>query len=46
MIFRSFEEEIKEMRLNMYKYILEGKQKCFPSAFWENGEGNTETFKR
>jgi len=47
MIFKSFEEEQKEMQLNMYKYILEGKQKSFPSGYWEkSGEGDELQFKR
>ena len=44
MIFKSFEEEQKEMHLNMYKYILEGKQPSFPFGFWGN-EGDKELFK-
>lgn len=44
MIFKSFEEEQKEMQLNMYRYILEGKQKSFPSGYWEE-EGDEYQFK-
>ena len=33
MIFKTFEEEIKELNLNMYKYILEGKQTGYPQVF-------------
>ena len=44
MIFKSFEEEQKEMQLNMYRYILEGKQKFFPSGYWEE-EGDEYQFK-
>lgn len=44
MIFKSFEEEQKEMQLNMYKYILDGRQASFPPAFWTS-EGTKETFK-
>ena len=45
MIFKSFEEEQNEMNLNMYKYILEGKQKSFPMGFW-SGEGDAKLFKK
>ena len=44
MIFKSFEEEKADMNLNMYKYILEGKQHSFPMGFWTN-EGDAELFK-
>ena len=44
MMFKSFEEEQKEMKINMYKYILEGKQESFPLGYWHN-EGDVETFK-
>ena len=44
MIFKSFEEEQKELHLNMYKYILEGRQHGFPQGFWYE-EGDKDTFK-
>ena len=44
MIFKSYREEMEEMELNMYKYILEGKQKSFPSGYWEE-EGREYQFK-
>ncbi len=44
MMFKTFEEEIKELNLNMYKYILEGKQTGYPQGFWYE-EGSKETFK-
>ena len=44
MIFKTFEEEKQEMNLNMYKYILDGRQTGYPQGFW-NEEGNKETFK-
>ena len=44
MVFKTFEEEQKEMHLNMYKYILDGKQNSFPYGFW-NEKGRKETFK-
>ena len=44
MIFKSFEEEQKELHLNMYKYILEGRQHGFPQGFWHE-EGDKDTFK-
>lgn len=44
MIFKSFEEEQRELHLNMYKYILDGRQSGFPQGFWYE-EGDKETFK-
>lgn len=44
MVFKTFEEEQKEMHLNMYKYILDGRQNSFPYGFW-NENGRKETFK-
>ena len=41
MMFKTFEEEIKELNLNMYKYILEGKQTGYPQGFWFE-EGSKE----
>lgn len=43
-MFKNFEEDLKEMQLNMYKYILEGKQRCFPSGYWSR-EGSASHFK-
>ena len=45
MMFKSFEEEQQEMEINMYKYILEGKQHSFPFGYWVE-TGAKETFKK
>ena len=45
MMLKSFEEEQQEMEINMYKYILEGKQHSFPFGYWVE-TGAKETFKK